>query len=118
VRGYDTNTLGPMDSNRRSIGGNFMAVGSLGLIFPNFINPDNLRTTAFIDAGNVYNTKYGSIGSSSNFRDSGPVRYSAGIGVEWRIPVLGLLNFSVARALNAQRGDREQFFQFSFGRNF
>jgi outer membrane protein insertion porin family len=115
VRGFDTNSLGPRDTNNRSIGGNLQTVASLGVIFPNFISPDNLRTTAFIDAGNVYNTRSG---SAPPARDSGPIRYAAGIGVEWRVPVLGLLNFSIAKPLNQQPGDKVQMFQFSFGRNF
>lgn len=136
VRGYETNTLGPFDSNARPLGGNFMVSGSIGLIFPNFINPDKMRTTAFVDAGNVYNTRanpgagingippaipgIGSNGAPLLYanRDAGPVRYSAGIGVEWHIPVVGLLNFSLATPLNKQPGDRTEFFQFTFGRAF
>jgi outer membrane protein insertion porin family len=118
VRGFDTNSLGPRDGLKRALGGNAQAVASVGIIFPNFISPDNLRTTAFVDAGNVYNTRSGDNPASSPTRGSGPIRYAAGLGVEWRVPVLGLLNLSVAKPLNAQPEDKIQMFQFSFGRNF
>lgn len=113
VRGYEGNTLGPKDSNRDPTGGNFLVAGSLGIIFPNYIS-DNLRTTFFVDGGNVYNTfnnrRYNGTGSG------GP-RYSCGIEADWLTP-LGLIDLSVAQALNLQRGDDKKFFDFSLGANF
>ncbi len=84
IRGYQGYTLGPRDSNFHPFGANILTDGSIGLIFPNYIS-DNLRTSAFLDAGNVYsslnNRSFG--GQSSN---SGPIRYSVGIEADWLTP--------------------------------
>lgn len=119
VRGYEANSLGPKDSLNNPLGGNLQTTGTVGLIFPNGISPDKLRTTLFMDAGNVYNTKIGSLPMSEQATaHAGPLRYSAGVAVEWRVPILGVLNFSVAKALNSQPGDQTEIFQFTFGTSF
>lgn len=113
VRGYEGNTLGPKDSLNEPTGGNALVNASVGLIFPNYVS-ENLRTTVFFDGGNVYNTfnnrRFGGTGSG------GP-RYSTGIEGDWLTP-LGLIDISIAKALNAQPGDSKEFFQFSLGANF
>ncbi|MDX1902481.1 MAG: outer membrane protein assembly factor BamA [Gammaproteobacteria bacterium] len=119
VRGYTGNTLGPTDNttdgygNRNHTGGNALATGTLGLIFPNFVS-DSLRTVAFIDAGNVYNTwnnkKYQGGGS-------GPLRYGTGLEIDWLSP-MGPIEVSATKALNPRSGDDTQFFDFSLGANF
>ncbi len=113
VRGYEPNSLGPKDSNGDPTGGNVLVAGSLGLIFPNYIS-DSLRTSVFVDAGNVYNTynnrQYAGTGSGS-------LRYSTGIEADWLTP-LGLIDLSVGKALNLKPGDSSEFFQFSLGANF
>jgi outer membrane protein insertion porin family len=116
VRGYLGYNLGPRDSNGKAFGGNILAVGSVGMIFPNYIS-DSLRTTAFIDAGNVYsilnNRSFG--GQSTN---SGPIRYSAGVEGDWLTP-FGPIRLSLAKPLNhGQNGDKEEIFQFALGANF
>lgn len=119
VHGYAGNTLGPRDSNTQPFGGNLLAVASLGLIFPNYLS-DNLRTTAFVDGGNVFNTynnqKYG--GTSS-----GPLRFSTGVQADW-LTSFGLISVSLSKALNANRGssngglnDNVEPFQFALGAN-
>jgi outer membrane protein insertion porin family len=117
VRGFQGYTLGPRDSNGKPFGGNMLADGSLGLIFPNHVS-DNLRTSAFFDVGNVYssadNRKFGgqSIGS-------GPLRCSVGVEADWLTP-LGPIQLSLARALNRQDrpSDYLEAFQFAMGANF
>jgi outer membrane protein insertion porin family len=119
VRGYTNNTLGPKDSLGNPIGGNLATNGTLALIFPNFISPNTLRTSVFIDGGNVYNTHdkdFSTAGLSNGH--AGPIRYSAGLAVEWRIPVVGLINISLAEPINAKPGDDKSFFQFNFGTQF
>ena len=115
VRGYETNTLGPLDSNRNSIGGNFLAAGTVSLIFPNLISPDNLRTSVFFDAGNVYQTN-----SSLYTTGSGALGMSAGLAVQWRSPV-GPLEFSFAKVFEKKRnvdGSLSEPFQFTMGTSF
>lgn len=113
VRGYQGNRLGPRDSNGNSTGGNLLVDASMGLIFPNYVS-DNLRTTLYVDAGNVYDTfDNEAIYAGSG---SGPIRYSVGIEADWLTP-MGLIDISLARPLNPQRGEGEPF-QFSIGANF
>ncbi|NIR32067.1 MAG: outer membrane protein assembly factor BamA [Gammaproteobacteria bacterium] len=114
VRGYEDNTLGPRDPlTDDPIGGNLRTVGSLELLFP---APGDLgkqmRLSAFVDAGNVYDT------TSETFDfEAGELRYSAGVGILWLTPV-GALRFSVAQPLNEKPEDDTQAFQFSLGSPF
>jgi outer membrane protein insertion porin family len=121
VRGYEGNSLGPRDSNNKPSGGNFLADASIGLIFPNFIS-ENLRTTWFVDAGNVYKTfDNRPLGGSA----SGTLRYSMGIDAQWFVPFLGApIEVSLAKALRPHRTasnrdlrDNLEGFQFSLGAN-
>lgn len=115
IRGYQGYTLGPRDSNFHPFGANILTDGSIGLIFPNYIS-DNLRTSAFLDAGNVYsslnNRSFG--GQSSN---SGPIRYSAGIDALWLSP-FGLIEVSLAQPIKRRPHDERETFQFALGANF
>ncbi len=115
VRGYLGNTLGPRDSRNKPTGGNALATGSVGLIFPNYIS-ENLRTTAFFDAGNVYSTFH-----AKGNTDSGPLRYSVGVEADW-LTMLGMIDVSLAKPINPQkirgRNDETEPFQFALGANF
>lgn len=116
VRGYLGYNLGPRDSNGKAYGGNILADASVGMIFPNYVS-DSLRTTAFVDAGNVYsilnNRSFG--GQSTN---SGPIRYSVGVEGDWLTP-FGPIRLSLAKPLNHNpSGDQEEIFQFALGANF
>ncbi len=115
VRGYLGFTLGPKDSQGQSYGGNMLADASLALIFPNYLT-DSLRTSVFIDAGNVYsstdNRNFG--GQSTN---SGPIRYSTGVEADWLTP-LGPIQLSLGKMLNQRTGDKGDMFQFAMGANF
>ncbi len=112
VRGFETNTLGPRDSNNEPIGGNVLVNGGVNFIFPNPISPDNLRTSIFVDAGNVYQTE-------SNLFSFGPgsIRASAGLAVQWRSP-MGPIDLSLGMPLNKKHGDETEPFQFTMGTSF
>lgn len=114
VQGYEGNTLGPQDSNGNPYGGNFLMDGAISLIFPNFISPDNLRTSLFFDAGQVYDLEGAT--DDSGF-STGDLRYSAGLDVQWLSP-LGILEFSLAKALNPGPTDTTEFFNFNIGASF
>ena len=119
VRGFQSSSLGPKGSDARATGGNELVNASVGLIFPNYLN-DNLRTSFFVDAGQVYNSfdnrKYSGSGS-------GPIRYSVGIEADVLTP-MGMIEVSLAKPLNFKKGadrrwgDLEEPFQFSLGANF
>ncbi|MES2141455.1 MAG: outer membrane protein assembly factor BamA [Pseudomonadota bacterium] len=118
VRGYEISSLGPRDSNGYPLGGNVMTVGSLGLILPMPASlSEKVRTSLFVDAGNVYSTL--GVTQPNQPRGgtaSGPVRYSTGLDVDWRVPVFNVvLSFSMAKAINPKPGDQLQFFQFNIG---
>lgn len=114
VRGYDSFSLGPLDNMGNAMGANFLVNGSAGLILPYPLSRDNIRTTIFSDVGNVFSN-----GTPIALRGTaaGPLRYSAGVSLEWRSP-FGPLAFSVAKALNPQPTDQTQFFQFALSSGF
>lgn len=106
VRGYDDNTLGPRDSNFNSVGGNILTNASVSIIFPNPF-PDQLRTSLFVDGGNVFH----------NDIDLGDIRTAAGLQFEWISP-MGPIHFSFSKALNPGKFDETKVFQFSLGASF
>lgn len=114
VRGYDSYSLGPQDNFGNAMGANFLVNGSVGLILPYPLSRDNVRTTIFADAGNVFAS-----GTPPALRGTpaGPMRYSAGVSLEWRSP-FGPLSFSLAKALNPQPLDQTQLFQFALSSGF
>lgn len=111
VRGFKDNTLGPLDSNFRPLGGNLKVVGNLELVIPVPFasNVNSVRLSAFFDIGNVY-------GIHENFEVSA-LRYSTGVSAIWLSPV-GIFSFSLAKPLYKREGDQVQMFQFSIGTNF
>lgn len=115
VHGYQAYSLGPWDSNGNPFGGNMLADASLGLIFPNYVS-DNVRTSIFVDGGNVYTT-YDNLVYGGGSKNAGPIRYSAGIEADWLTP-FGPIALSLAQPLNQHNGDKKEVFQFSLGANF
>jgi outer membrane protein insertion porin family len=115
VRGYQGYSLGPRDSNFKPFGGNELIDGSVGLIFPNFIS-NNLRTMAYVDAGNVYST-LNNRGFGGQSTTSGPLRYSAGVEADWLTP-FGPIRISLAQPLNKRPHDEQKTFDFALGANF
>lgn len=114
VRGYESYSLGPQDNFGNAMGANFLAVGTAAIVFPYPLSRDNVRTSTFIDAGNVFSHN---IPLNLSGTDAGPIRYSAGISLEWRSP-FGPLAFSLAKPLNMQPDDRSQWFQFTLSSGF
>lgn len=109
VRGYDTYTLGPKDSNNNAIGGNFMVSGTAQLIMPYPLSRQSVRTSAFFDIGNVY-AKY--TPTQYTGTKAGELRQSAGVAIDWRSP-FGPLSFSLGWPLNEQPRDSLSRFQFT-----
>ncbi len=112
LRGYRTNrlfsTAGTLDENGLPYGGNARLLGGAELLFPPPFEVDSksLRFSAFLDAGNVYNTSEGV--------DLDELRMTYGISMNWYTPV-GPLIFSYGMPLNAKDGDYTERFQFSLG---
>ena len=112
VRGYRISSLGPRDDSFRALGGNKLVVGSVEILFPlpGLQNEKSVRLSTFIDAGTVY-------GPGGLFPDVEGMRYSAGFSISWISP-MGPLKVSLAKALNDDKNDRLQPFQFQFGQQF
>ncbi|SEI50061.1 outer membrane protein insertion porin family [Allopseudospirillum japonicum] len=126
VRGYKSNSIGPrttpslVGGDTDPFGGNFLVEASLELIYPlPFVQDQrSLQTSAFIDAGGVYNSACYPVSDAceSGFHTQG-LRYSAGVGLTW-LTGIGPLTFSIAKALNAEADDDTEVFQFSLGQTF
>jgi len=114
VRGYDSQTLGPVsDVTGAPIGGDIRTVLSAELIFPvPFMEkaPSSVRFSAFYDIGNVFLQDLGGF-------DAAELRSSVGVSFVWLAPI-GPLKFSLARPVASQPGDSLQAFQFSIGSFF
>lgn len=114
VRGYESYSLGPKDSTGHSIGANLLISGMVGLVLPYPLSRENIRTTLFIDAGNTFSK---GTPASLTGTNSGPLRYSGGVSLEWRSP-FGPLSFSAATPMNLQPFDQAQYFQFTMSSGF
>ena len=115
VRGYDSNSLGPLSTPREGrgtvgdpFGGNFRLLANAQIYFPAPFAKDNksARMSLFFDAGNVF--------SDPDDFEASELRTSVGLSFEWLTPV-GPLVFSLADPINDKPGDDKQSFQFSIG---
>ena len=110
VRGFDTNTLGPRDTDGSILGGQSRLTGTAELLFPfpGLSKDRSVRLAAFVDGGQVF---------GAGATPGGGMRYAAGLGVDWQSP-FGPLRFSFAQPLNTKSGDRLQRLQFTVGTTF
>ena len=112
VRGFKGNSLGPRDAaSNTPIGGTTKVVTHLELFFPSpFADTErNFRLSAFVDAGNVFDSK-----RDITFDD---LRSSYGLSAIWLTPV-GALTFNWGWAINSKVGDEKEIFQFAIGAPF
>jgi outer membrane protein insertion porin family len=111
VRGFDQNSLGPVDVTGAYIGGNrrFNLNSELYLPIPGTGNDRTLRWFGYVDIGNVW-------GENDKLTvDS--LRASAGLGVTWVSPV-GPLKISYGTPIRKKPTDRIQRLQFQIGTAF
>jgi len=110
VRGFDTNSLGPRDTDDSILGGDRRVTATAELLFPfpGLAKDRSVRLAAFVDTGRIY---------GSGPTPGGGFRYSAGLGLDWQSP-FGPLRLSYAAPLNLQPGDRVQRLQFTAGTTF
>ncbi|HHF1579158.1 TPA: outer membrane protein assembly factor BamA [Haemophilus influenzae] len=112
------------------IGGNAIATASAELIVPTpFVSDksqNTVRTSLFVDAASVWNTKWKSdkTGLDSNvlarlpdYGKSSRIRASTGVGFQWQSPI-GPLVFSYAKPIKKYENDDVEQFQFSIGGSF
>nr|WP_242464634.1 outer membrane protein assembly factor BamA [Halorhodospira abdelmalekii] len=128
VRGYRGNYLGPRTVDRdEPIGGNARLLAKAQVIFPPTPEAQSVRMAAFIDAGQVFNTRlerYPGLADGDNVKPAGldqfdlrELRAAAGLALIWMSPV-GPLTFSLSEPLNESDDDRTETFQFSLGTEF
>jgi outer membrane protein insertion porin family len=108
VRGYETASIGPKDSNGDSLGGSHLLLTNFEVLFPfpGLAKDRSVRLSLFVDAGLV-GEKY----------DFAEMRYSTGLAFNWFSPV-GPLKLSFGKALNPEPDDRLQRIQFTLGTTF
>jgi outer membrane protein insertion porin family len=111
VRAYNTNTIGPRDTDGSILGGDKRVTGSVEFLFPfpGLAKDRSLRLSTFVDGGEVF-------GSGGGTWIPGP-RFSTGIGINWQSP-FGPLSVSYAVPINQKPGDDIQHLQFTVGTFF
>lgn len=128
---YDAIQTSLNSNSASSVGGNAIAIGSLELIFPTpFLSDEyknSVRTSLFIDGGNIWDTEFDYEGLSQlenlssialiDYSDASLYRLSSGVSLQWLSP-MGPMIFSFARAIKKREGDRVDVFSFNVGTTF
>jgi len=111
VRGFGNKTLGPLYPNNSAKGGELSILGSANIIAPAYFfdNSDNMRMSAFIDTGNIYE-------KTSNIK-LGDLRMSAGVGFAYLSPI-GAIGMYWSTPILKKSGDIIENFGFSLGTGF
>ncbi|MCP3933427.1 MAG: BamA/TamA family outer membrane protein, partial [Bacteroidetes bacterium] len=111
VRGYDYNSLGPLDSKGDNFGGNFQFVTNSELLFKvdALGSADSFRLGLYLDAGNVF-------AELTDFDDK-ELRASVGLSAKW-FTLVGPIELSYSTPFNDQPEDEIKLFQFSLGAPF
>jgi outer membrane protein insertion porin family len=115
VRGFEDRSLGPHDSQGKTIGGNLAVNFKTSIIFPVPFREDieNIRPSVFMDFGQVYDTY-----KSYNRHPNSHLRYSTGVSVAINTPLGVPVVLSLAKPLNSKTGDKKETFSFTFAANY
>ena len=111
VRGFGNKTLGPLYPNNAAKGGELSILGSANLITPAYFfnQGKNMRLSAFIDAGNIFE-------KNSNVKLD-DIRMSTGVGFAYLSPI-GPIGMFWSTPLLKKSGDTIENFSFSMGTGF
>ena len=104
LRGYPDNSIGPTTTSGQAVGGNAMAKVTTELRFPLSENPVIYFMT-FAEMGNVWNTS--SMSEPFYLKRYGPLsmQKSAGVGIRFFMPGIGLLGFDMGYGFDDITGD-------------
>jgi len=112
LRGFESGRVGPKDGDDY-IGGNYGYALNFSSTIPQiFEESQNVDFLFFIDAANLWGVDY-----DSSLDDSGSIRSSTGIALDWFSPI-GPLSFSLAYPITKESGDKEESFRFNLGTSF
>lgn len=122
LRGYEENSVGPLDSLGNAYGGSFMVAGTTQLALRSFMGEPFkvIRPAIFLDVGQVYSMAkqtYTAAGLPIAQHNPQGIRLSTGAALTWQSP-MGPLEFSLGFPLNAKAEDKTTPFSFSFGTFF
>ncbi|MEO1193747.1 MAG: autotransporter assembly complex family protein [Pseudomonadota bacterium] len=106
VRGYEVDSLGPLDSENDAIGGRSLIEFGIEARWRFW---DDYGIVPFLDAGQVYN------GMAPDFSDT--IQYAAGLGFRYYSPI-GPIRLDFAHPINKRQRDRELQFYISIGQAF
>jgi outer membrane protein insertion porin family len=111
VRGYEFNSLGPLDSNGDTIGGDLQVITSAEVLFPieALASSETFRLGVYFDAGNVF--------TDVDDFETTELRQAVGVSAKW-FSFIGPIEFSYAVPINDQPGDDTRQFQFALGASF
>ncbi|MDH3630503.1 MAG: outer membrane protein assembly factor BamA [Gammaproteobacteria bacterium] len=111
VRGYEFNSLGPLDSTGDPFGGNLQVITTAEVLFPLewLGSSETFRLGVYFDAGNVF--------ADADSFETDELRQSVGLSAKW-YSIIGPIEFSYAFPVNDVSGDDTQEFQFSLGARF
>ncbi len=111
VRGYDRNSLGPLDSNNDPFGGNlqFIMVNELLIPIESLGSSETFRLGLYWDTGSVF--------ADVDTFEANELRQSVGLSAKW-FSAIGPLEFSYAFPINDKPGDDIRKFQFALGASF
>ena len=104
LRGYPDNSIGPTTASGQAVGGNAMAKVTTELRFPLSENPVIYFMT-FAEMGNVWNTS--SMSEPFYLKRYGPLsmQKSAGVGIRFFMPGIGLLGFDMGYGFDDITGE-------------
>ena len=104
LRGYPDNSIGPTTASGQAVGGNAMAKVTTELRFPLSENPVIYFMT-FAEMGNVWNTS--NMSEPFYLKRYGPLsmQKSAGVGIRFFMPGIGLLGFDMGYGFDDITGD-------------
>jgi len=112
LRGFKKGKIGPTENNDY-VGGNYRAMFNLNTTLPNlFPESQNTDFRIFFDSATLWGVDY-----SDSVNDSGTIRSSVGVGIDWYTPI-GPLSFSLAQPLSKDSSDQTETFRFNLGTTF
>ncbi len=104
LRGYDDNSIGPVSGSGSAIGGNSLLKFTSELRFSLSENPV-IYLLAFAEAGNVWANKNMTEAFYLERENAISLKRSAGVGVRFYMPMIGMLGFDLGYGFDDINGD-------------